>query len=84
MAEHFQAPVNKLNNWNVNHFKIPEKHRGRTKCPRGPYVTRGPRVWDPDLEKIFHTSTCDFVLVFGRALFSNKHLLMMLLIETII
>jgi len=26
--------------------KLPKSSMGPTKCPRGPHVTRGPRVWD--------------------------------------
>jgi len=37
MAEHFQIPVDKVNNLNVSYLKITTKHRG-------PDVARGPRV----------------------------------------
>jgi len=28
LAEHFQTPLNQVNNRNVNYLKIPENHRG--------------------------------------------------------
>jgi len=33
LAEHFLAPVNKPNNYNVNYLKIPKQHRGQHKMP---------------------------------------------------
>jgi len=44
MVGHFQTPGNKLNNVNCNMF--PKSIAGRTRCPHGPHVPRGPRVWD--------------------------------------
>jgi len=37
LAKHFQMPLNKLNNVNVNYLKIPKNHRG-------PHATLGPSV----------------------------------------
>jgi len=39
MAEHFQTPVNTLNNLNFNPI-FPKSIAGRTKCPSGPHVAR--------------------------------------------
>jgi len=46
MAEHFETPVNKLNIFNVNYWKIPKKHCRPHKIPSRPHVPLGPRVWD--------------------------------------
>jgi len=42
LAEHFETPVNKPNNVNVNYLKIPKKSRGPHKTPWR--ATYGPTV----------------------------------------
>jgi len=48
LAEHFQIPVNNLNNLNSYHLKIPKKHCGPHKMPSR--ATCGPSFWAPDLD----------------------------------
>jgi len=48
LAEHFETPVNNLNNVNVNCLKIPKKHCGPHKMPSRAICD--PSVWVPDLE----------------------------------
>ena len=47
----------KLNNLNVNYWKLAKSIACRTKCPGrsylGPHMARGPRVWDPCTKKLF-------------------------------
>jgi len=48
LAEHFQIPLNNLNNVIFNYLKIPKKICGQRKMPSR--ATCGPRLWAPDLD----------------------------------
>jgi len=64
--------VNKPNNFNVNYFKIPGKHRGPQNIPRQATCAQRPRVWDPTLCISYVTiSNCCFRL-WRTCLFQNQ------------
>ena len=66
LAEHFQTPVNKLNNLDVNYLKIARSIAGRTKRPRGT------RVWEPELERLMQVLGSLFAQNFGQVLRNSK------------